>query len=287
MQVLGDAERKVLAAVCDTVVPSIEREPDPDGFWARSATEMGIHLGVEELITASPTSCCARGLVQLLGRDRRPGDPARARPGVARADPAQHLAVRPRGRGGRRRADRDDPVHHLRRARREDRPERELARCSATRGRSRRRPRCRRRSSLHVPEGEETLEADVCIVGSGAGGSVIAATLAERGHGRRRARRRRLLQRVRLRPARVQGLPGDVLARRAHADRGRQRQPGQRAPRWAAAPRSTGPTACGPSDWVREQWASEHGLEGVDGPDFDRHLDAVWSGSASPTRAAT
>ena len=34
---------------------------------------------------------------------------------------------------------------------------------------------------LHVPEGEETIEADVCIVGSGAGGSVIAATLAERG----------------------------------------------------------------------------------------------------------
>ena len=28
--------------------------------------------------------------------------------------------------------------------------------------------------------------------------------------------------------------------------------------------------------WVREQWAAEHGLEGVDGPDFDRHLDAVW-----------
>ena len=28
--------------------------------------------------------------------------------------------------------------------------------------------------------------------------------------------------------------------------------------------------------WVREQWASEHGLEGVDGPDFDRHLDAIF-----------
>ena len=27
--------------------------------------------------------------------------------------------------------------------------------------------------------------------------------------------------------------------------------------------------------WVREQWAREHGLEGVDGPEFDRHLDAV------------
>jgi choline dehydrogenase-like flavoprotein len=27
---------------------------------------------------------------------------------------------------------------------------------------------------------------------------------------------------------------------------------------------------------VREQWAREHGLEGLDGPEFDRHLDAVW-----------
>jgi choline dehydrogenase-like flavoprotein len=28
-------------------------------------------------------------------------------------------------------------------------------------------------------------------------------------------------------------------------------------------------------EWVRKQWA-EHGLEGLDGPEFDRHLDAVW-----------
>ena len=28
--------------------------------------------------------------------------------------------------------------------------------------------------------------------------------------------------------------------------------------------------------WVREQWATEHGLEGVDGPDYDRHLDAIF-----------
>ena len=28
--------------------------------------------------------------------------------------------------------------------------------------------------------------------------------------------------------------------------------------------------------WVREQWAREHGLEGLDGSEFDRHLDAVW-----------
>src|SRR3712207_2698975 len=27
--------------------------------------------------------------------------------------------------------------------------------------------------------------------------------------------------------------------------------------------------------WVREQWAREFGLEGLDRPDYDRHLDAV------------
>jgi choline dehydrogenase-like flavoprotein len=27
--------------------------------------------------------------------------------------------------------------------------------------------------------------------------------------------------------------------------------------------------------WVREEWASEHGLEGLDGPEYDRHLDSV------------
>ena len=28
---------------------------------------------------------------------------------------------------------------------------------------------------------------------------------------------------------------------------------------------------------MRDQWAHEFGIEGVDGPEFDRHTDAVWS----------
>ena len=28
--------------------------------------------------------------------------------------------------------------------------------------------------------------------------------------------------------------------------------------------------------WVREQWAREHGLEGLDGTDYDAHMDAVF-----------
>ena len=31
-----------------------------------------------------------------------------------------------------------------------------------------------------------------------------------------------------------------------------------------------------PTPWVREQWEREFGLEGLAGPDFDGHVDAVW-----------
>ncbi len=62
---------------------------------------------------------------------------------------------------------------------------------------------------------------------------------------------------------------------------GRSRPPRGRsacrpAPRSAAARCSTGPTACAPTDWVRDEWANEFGLEGLDGSDYDAHLDAVW-----------
>ena len=48
------------------------------------------------------------------------------------------------------------------------------------------------------------------------------------------------------------------------------------APASAAAPTINWTNCLRTKPWVREQWAREHGLEGVDGPEFDRHLDAVW-----------
>ena len=40
-------------------------------------------------------------------------------------------------------------------------------------------------------------------------------------------------------------------------------------------------------DWVREEWAQRAGLEGLDGPEFDAHLDAVVERIAVNTTAAT
>ena len=48
-----------------------------------------------------------------------------------------------------------------------------------------------------------------------------------------------------------------------------------RAPASAAARRSTGRTACGPPTRCASSGRASFGLEGLDGPEYDRHLDAV------------
>jgi choline dehydrogenase-like flavoprotein len=127
-----------------------------------------------------------------------------------------------------------------------------------------------------VPDGDElTLEADVCIVGSGAGGGVIAGTLAQR------------------------GLKVCVLEAAGYyneSDFDQLELSAYEKMYWRGGPNPTADfnvtvyagaglgggtvinwTNClRTKPWVREQWATEHGLEGVDGPDYDRHLDAIF-----------
>ena len=62
---LTDTQRATLRLFCDTIVPRIEREPDPLGFFARTATEIGVDQGVEQLIDGLDETLKA-GLGQLL-----------------------------------------------------------------------------------------------------------------------------------------------------------------------------------------------------------------------------
>ena len=273
-QPLGDAERKVLAAVCDTVIPAIEREPDPHGFWGRSATDMGVQLGVQQLIEGIPDPVLRSGLVQLLdaigaqGILRAPSQESReqilrniglsgpeAGAGVAAmigmtlfiaygapdAQTGQNLNWEVLEYPG--------PISPP--------------------------PDAPKTLDVHRPAGDEEIEADVCIVGSGAGGSVVASTLAERGL--------------------------DVVVLEAagyfnESDFAQLEFKAYQEMYWRGGPTPTadgnvslvaGTTLGGGTTinwtnclrtkpWVREQWAREHGLEGLDGPEFDRHLDAVW-----------
>src|SRR5215510_4893584 len=62
---MTEVRRAVLRAVCDTIVPALERDGDEDGFWARSASDVGTPEAAEELFALLPPEQ-AEGLGQLL-----------------------------------------------------------------------------------------------------------------------------------------------------------------------------------------------------------------------------
>jgi choline dehydrogenase-like flavoprotein len=62
---LNPKQRAVLRAVCDTIVPSVEVPDDPSGFFARKASDLGVDVGVEQLIASFPEDI-AVGLFFLL-----------------------------------------------------------------------------------------------------------------------------------------------------------------------------------------------------------------------------
>src|SRR3954451_18005407 len=62
---LTDAQRATLRAVCDTVVPSIERQPDPTGHWERKASDLGVDQAFEQMLDTFPDADRA-GMLQLL-----------------------------------------------------------------------------------------------------------------------------------------------------------------------------------------------------------------------------
>lgn len=272
---LSDAEQATLAAICDTVVPSIERDRDPDGLWARKATDLGADAAAAELIGSIPDPTLVDGLRQLLA--------AIAAQGIARASqPSREQILRTIALSGPEAAAGVGALINMTLFLVYGAPDPATGqnpnwRAFGYPGPISAPPDVPKPLEVHEPRGsEETIDADVCIVGSGSGGAVVAATLAER------------------------GLDVVVLEAAGYFNESDFKQlelPAYQEMYWRGGPTPTAEgnvslmagatlgggttinwTNCLPTKpWVREEWAGEFGLEGLDGPEFGAHLDAVWT----------
>jgi acyl-CoA reductase-like NAD-dependent aldehyde dehydrogenase/choline dehydrogenase-like flavoprotein len=273
-----DAQRRTLAVLCDTFVPSLsppEGESDPTGFWARAAS----HLSVPEAIEVSLLQSGAPpeqieglgGLLDSLADNGMSAEtPQEEREGIVHAFGSSgpetlaginairgltttfHYALPDLGTG--RNANWDAIGYPGPRSAPPDAPK----------------PLRLRRPNA----GGEVIEADVCVVGSGAGGAVIAGELAgggeracvlEMGGYFNEADFDQLelpaYERLYMNSGPFPTADGQVTIQ-AGATLG-----GGTVVNWTNSLRT--------HPWVREEWAREFGLEGLDGPEFDRHLDAV------------
>ncbi|MHB8532514.1 MAG: gluconate 2-dehydrogenase subunit 3 family protein, partial [Solirubrobacteraceae bacterium] len=65
MPEMTDLQRQTLRTVCDTIVPSIPRVEDPEGFFARRASDVGADDALAMTLEAMPPEQAA-GMAALL-----------------------------------------------------------------------------------------------------------------------------------------------------------------------------------------------------------------------------
>ncbi|MFL5896655.1 MAG: FAD-dependent oxidoreductase [Thermoleophilaceae bacterium] len=269
---LSDAQRQTLRAFCDTIVPSIEQPDDPDGFWARKASDLAIEQGVEQIIQTLPPELQA-GLAQLL--DALADQSFAALSQLSREQLLRNVTMADQGAAQGVGALVGMTLFLYYGAPDPQTGQNPNWKTFGYPGPSIPPVQADKAIQPLVPDGDElTLDADVCVVGSGAGGGVVAGTLAQ------------------------QGLKVVVLEAAGYFNESDFKQIELLAYQemyWRGGPTPTadgnvslqaGTTLGGGTTinwtnclrtfpWVREQWAQEFGLEGVDGADYDAHLDAV------------
>jgi len=270
---LDDSQREALRAFCDTIVPSVERDPDPEGLWSRCASDLGVPGGVEELIAGIPDEVIRGGLLELLsvlesqGIARMPSQLSReqivrnlqlASPDAAAGIAALMGMTLFLNYGAPDPSTGQNPNWKV----------------FGYPGPASPPPQVEKPIEPLVPDDGAVLEADVCVVGSGSGGGVIAGTLAQRGlkvivleaagyynESDFTQLELQAYQEMYWRGGPTPTADGNITLQAGTA------LGGGTVINWTNCLRTT--------DWVREEWARDHGLEGVDGPEYDRHLDAV------------
>ncbi len=278
-ELFSDAQRATLIALCDTFIPALETpagDEDHRGFWSRSASHLSVPEALEvALLGAGLDEVQTAGLRSLLD--------SLAEHGMVASAPQEA---------------REQIVHAFSASSPEA-----LAGISTLRGLAGTlfyalpelgtgvnpnwaeigypapaRPPVDRERPLRVrrPSGaDETVEADVCIVGSGAGGGVIAGELAAAGKSVVVLEAGDYLD-----DADFDGLELNAYQRSYLG--GGPFPTVEGAVSIVAGSGVGGGTVINWTnclrtyDHVRAEWASEHGLSDLAESDFDRHLDAVF-----------
>lgn len=281
---LADPQFRTLGALCETLVPGLERAADPHGFWGRSALDLEVPRLVTRAVRDLQSAAQQREFKQLLDLLSTPAgagvltgrfQPFADQPRAAREHALQAWAV--------------SPLPQLRRA------FQGLKRLTAAyyysvvdaAGRNPnwaalgypgpRLPEGPRPAKTLTPLSittDTTLKCDVVIVGSGAGGGVAAGELARAGYdvivlekggyfaeadfdGVEYTGLQKLYENqgvVATRDLGVIILAGSALG-------------GGTLINWGAAFRTP--------EHVRAEWEHAHGVEGLTGPAFTAALDAV------------
>ncbi len=268
---LTESQRTALAALVDTVVPSITRADDPDGYWARSGSDVQAPVWLEAALSELVPDEQAAGLGELLDGLAGAGlaeQPLAGREAILAATEALSaeamIAIRQlRGL-----------ALLLSYALPDETGKNPFWTSLGYPGPHSNPPDIERGITPYLPSAGEVLTADVVVVGSGAGGGVIAAEAAAAGrsvvvveaggnHDRRDFVQLELVANTTLYYRGGVGATADGnVGLLAGATLG-----GGTTVNWS----NTVPT----HPHVRREWAQRYGLEGVDGPEFDEHLTAV------------
>jgi choline dehydrogenase-like flavoprotein len=283
---LTSRRARVLASLCDTFVPAVEppaaETDDPTGFWSRRATDLGVDRAVGAYVVEALDPHDRDGMLRLLdllaacgltrlpagARERLVRGLRRLSPEIADGLDAYRSLTMLEFYGSSTAGTRNPNWEQL-----------------GYPGPPDVEPPPGRLATYVPPPGDDLeLDTDVCVIGSGSGGGVVAGEVA------------------------AAGLDVVVLEAGGHlegADLPVDEAAALRTMYWRGAPATAdgnvtllaGATLGGGStvNWmncvqppasIRETWAREHGLEGLDGGAFDKHLDAVLARISSTTEAS-
>jgi choline dehydrogenase-like flavoprotein len=275
---LSEIQRDTLTQVCDTFVPAVEVADDPSGFYGRAASALQIPQAIEaQFASGAVPEEQLDGLRQLLDALAAQGfneAPQEAREqilhGFMDSDPGALAGLSAfRGLSLMLFYGIPDPANGRN-------PNWEAIGYPGPRAQPPSADEAPKTIAVTRPsDADLTLTADVVVVGSGSGGGVVAGVLAKAGkdvvvleaggyYNEADFNQLELWAYEKLyRAGGVAQTANGSLVLMTGSNLG-----GGSTVNWTNCLRTT--------DWVRDEWESEHGLEGLAGKDYDGHLDAVW-----------